>query len=72
MPWRHRGVQAYGLADQVERMRALAALLHQHPQEVRGIGIVGLGLQHAAVTFFGRVQLAIAMQPHGKIQQFVH
>lgn len=70
MPRRHCGVLRDGLADQLERLRGLAALLHRHPQEVRGISVIGLGLQHHPITFFGRVETQIAVQLHRENQHF--
>ena len=48
-------------ADQLDRARRLAALLRDHAQQVAGIKVVGLTLQHSMVLRPGLFETAGAM-----------
>ena len=70
MPWRDCRLQRDGLVYQFKCARAMTALLHQHAQEMHGVGVGGLRLQHAEVALFRGIEPSFAVQPHGEQEQF--
>jgi hypothetical protein len=68
MKLRILGIRRNRLADQVERLIAIAALVAQDAEQVQRMGILGLGEQMFAIGLFGSVELAVLVQFKGFLQ----
>jgi hypothetical protein len=59
---RHAGIAGDRFLDQFDRLRHLAALKRHHPQQVQGIGVMGIACQYLAIDGDRSIEFASLMK----------